>query len=174
MSTTSKKRKASSSDAADHDNKDISGVPGIANTLAPLNKHSRKEGNKCTATTVCNVKVEHLRPKYKDLREWCKEEGNLYIGRQGVVFIDKQRYPKTQSIWANPFKVGRDGPLPKVIEKFEKHIREMIASDPKTFDVETLRGHNLGCWCVSGVLSEHSTKVPVVCHGQVLMKIMNE
>jgi hypothetical protein len=90
------------------------------------------------------------------------------------VFIDKQRYPKKQSIWANPFKVGRDGPLPKVIEKFEKHIREKIASEPKTYDIQTLRGHNLGCWCVSGNASEHLTSVPVVCHGQVLMKIMNE
>jgi hypothetical protein len=76
MSTTiSKKRKASSSDDVDHCDRNAEVMASsAADTSAPLKKHAYKEGSKGTATTVCNVIVEYLRPKYKDLREWCEDE----------------------------------------------------------------------------------------------------
>jgi len=32
-----------------------------------------------------------------------------YIGRYGVVFINKERFPKKSSHWANPFTVKKKG-----------------------------------------------------------------
>jgi hypothetical protein len=39
------------------------------------------------------------------MKEWIKDPNNVYIGRAGVVFINKQQYPKQISILANPFKI---------------------------------------------------------------------
>ena len=65
--------------------------------------------------SLSNVKVAYIRPKYKNLEKWCDDKNNAYIGRSGIVFITKngkkERYPKNDSIWANPFKVGKDGEL---------------------------------------------------------------
>lgn len=61
------------------------------------------------STSVSNVKVQYIRPKYKNLKEWMDDPTNEYIGRAGAVFIDGKRFPKKASIWANPFKVGKDG-----------------------------------------------------------------
>ena len=62
------------------------------------------------------MKVQHIRPKgYENLRAWCTDESNEYIGRRGVVFIDKKRYPEEDSVWANPYKIGKDGDRDEVL-----------------------------------------------------------
>ena len=69
------------------------------------------------------MKVQHIRPKgYENLRAWCTDESNEYIGRRGVVFIDKKRYPEEDSVWANPYKIGKDGDRDEVLEKYEEYI----------------------------------------------------
>lgn len=73
-------------------------------------------------TTLCNVKVQYIRPKYKDLKDWMSDSENVYIGRGGIVFVDGARFPKMSSEWANPFKIGRDGDRREVIEKYETYI----------------------------------------------------
>ena len=60
-------------------------------------------------TKVVNVKVEFIRPKGNKtftLRDWMTNCDNVYIGRQGIIFVDKERFPKKSSIWANPFKIN--------------------------------------------------------------------
>lgn len=110
--------------------------------------------------SVVNCKVKFIRPKYNDLKEWCEDNNNVYIGRRGVVFIDKQRYPSDENIWANPFKVGKHGTREQVIEKY----RRMINQSPELMkELELLRGKNLGCWCA-----------PERCHGDVLLEILNK
>jgi hypothetical protein len=74
------------------------------------------------------VKVKNIRPQYKDLKEWADDSDNLYIGRRGGVFINrkghedkeeqKRRYPLTDSPFANPFKLGKEGDRDVVIEKY--------------------------------------------------------
>lgn len=49
---------------------------------------------------VVNVKVAYLRPKYQNLKEFCEGDDNVYVGRKGIVFINKERYTKKDSIWA--------------------------------------------------------------------------
>ena len=76
-------------------------------------------------TIIVNVKVQYIRPRYANLKEWVEDESNIYIGRGGVVFIDGQRFPKKQSIWANPFKV-QNNKNELVLPPYEKYIREKI------------------------------------------------
>jgi hypothetical protein len=64
---------------------------------------------------VVRVRVSDLRPKYNNLAEWMADANNVYIGRRGIVFIDGKRFPPTDSIWANPYKVGKDGDLNEVL-----------------------------------------------------------
>jgi len=115
--------------------------------------------------TVSNVKVKHIRPKYQDLKEWCEDESNLYIGRRGIVFVTiegkKQRYPPRDSIWANPFKIGKDGTREEVTKKYEEYVRELIQN--KKVDIKELEGKNLGCWCK-----------PDSCHGDILVQLVKE
>ena len=65
--------------------------------------------------SVVNVKVGNLRPKHNNLKEWMQEEGNVYIGRKGVVFIEGKRFPTESSDFANPYKIGKDGSREQVI-----------------------------------------------------------
>lgn len=72
--------------------------------------------------TVVNVKVQHIRPQYKDLRDWMEDDDNVYIGRRGVVFIDGRRFPDCDSPFANPFKIDRNTSRDQVISKYREHI----------------------------------------------------
>ena len=115
-------------------------------------------------TTVVNVKVKHIRPIFDNLKEWEKEEQHEYIGRGGVVFINGERYPKKNSKWHNPFKIGKNGlTREQVLVEYEKHLRKMI-EDPETKEeFLTLKNKTLGCWC-------HPDK----CHGDVIKEVLGE
>ena len=70
-------------------------------------------------TKVVNCKVKYIRALgFNNLKEWCDDENNIYIGRKGIVFVDtdkidengkkiKERFPKYNSLFANPFKVKK-------------------------------------------------------------------
>ena len=124
-------------------------------------------------TTVCNVKVAHIRPTYGNLKEWTDDPTNIYIGRPGVVFVNGSRFPKHASPWANPFKVGRDGSLSDVLDKYNVYIRSKIADEGLESELNDLEHHNLGCWCVPCTVEYNDTN-PIVCHGQILLQILNE
>lgn len=119
--------------------------------------------------SIWNVKVEYLRPcGYDNLEEWCKNSDNVYIGRKGIVFIKdengkKRRYPPTNSVWANPYKVGKDGTLIEVLLKYKTYIEGKIQRGE--CDLSELHGKNLGCWC-------KRPDVNVFCHGDILMYLM--
>ena len=113
----------------------------------------------CTTMSVVNVKVSHIRPSgFENLEEWISDPMNVYIGRKGIVFVGAQRFPKDNSPWANPFKVGRHGTREDVLEKYKKYITsnpELMARLPE------LRGKTLGCWCK-----------PEKCHGDILLELL--
>jgi hypothetical protein len=110
-----------------------------------------------TVGTVVNVKVKYIRPMHDNLREWMADEQNIYIGRSGIVFIDKRRYPEKNSTWANPFKVSKFGRTGCLI-KYEVYVQEMIKKHGIQW-LEPLIGKTLGCWCK-----------PDSCHGDILLK----
>ena len=109
--------------------------------------------------SVCNVKVAHIRPQHQNLKEWCEDPNNVYIGRRGIVFIDKVRYPTKDSIYANPYKVSKNLTREDVIRMYRDYIVKKISSGE--IDIEALRGKNLGCWCK-----------PEACHGDVLIELL--
>lgn len=116
--------------------------------------------NNCS-TNIVNCKVGFIRPEYNNLKEWIDDKKNVYIGRKGVVFVDGKRFPEENSIFANPYKVGKDGTREVVIDKYKKYIEEKMKTD-KTLvsELKLLKGKNLGCWCY-----------PEKCHGNVLVEL---
>jgi len=113
--------------------------------------------------SVVNCKVKYIRPKFNNLKEWMEDKNNYYIGRAGVVFVNKERYPKKQSIFANPFKVGKHGTREEVIEKYKIFIINKIETDKKIKNkLKKLKGKQLGCWCY-----------PEQCHGDILLELIN-
>jgi hypothetical protein len=114
--------------------------------------------------SIVNVKVNNIRPQYKNLEEWMKNENNVYIARKGIIFIDKKRFPTFDSIWHNPYKITEENTREMVIEKYEKYIREKLQKDKKLVcELVKLKGKNLGCWC-------HPEK----CHGDIILKLIEE
>lgn len=115
-------------------------------------------------TKVVNVKVKYIRPDFDNLKDWMKNENNEYIGRRGVVFVDKKRFPEKDSIWCNPFKIKGDKSREDVIREYEIYIRERLEKTEGLKDeLLKLKGKNLGCWCKE-----------LSCHGDVLVKIIND
>lgn len=115
-------------------------------------------------TKVVNVKVKHIRPKYNNLKEWMNDDNNVYIGRSGVVFIDKKRYPKNNSIFCNPFKIDSNNSREEVIKKYQDYIIKKIESDPSLIHILALyKGKTLGCWCK-----------PEQCHGDILVELIEK
>jgi hypothetical protein len=114
------------------------------------------------STNVVCVKVKSIRPRYQDLKKWMEDPHNVYIGRRGIVFIDKVRFPKEDSMWANPFKVGKDGTREEVINKYRNYINSQRKSGQITDQqLLELKGKTLGCWCK-----------PDPCHGDVLVEMI--
>ena len=79
--------------------------------------------------SIVNCKVSNIRPKYKNLQEWMDDPNNIYIGRKGVVFINKKRYPEKDSIWCNPYKINKTGNRDDVLNKYEIYIRNKLEKD---------------------------------------------
>ena len=113
--------------------------------------------------TSINCKVANIRPNYANLKEWMDDENNEYVGRSGVVFIDKQRFPKESSQFANPYKIGKDGPRDEVLNKYKKYITDKLSTDEfLRKELIKLKGKNLGCWCK-----------PENCHADILIELLN-
>lgn len=96
---------------------------------------------------------------------------NVYIGRSGIVFINKVRFPKKSSKFANPFKIG--GKIGRTKEKmtrddvlhlYKLHLENQIRHGKITKEeILTLKGKTLGCWCS-----------PEPCHGDIIVQMIRE
>lgn len=112
--------------------------------------------------SITNCKVQYIRPKYNNLKEWIDDDNNVYIGRHGIVFIEGKRFPSRSSNFANPFKIGKDGTREEVIIKYKKYIIERLNYDEKLKEeLLALKNKNLGCWCY-----------PELCHGNILIELI--
>ena len=114
--------------------------------------------------SVQNVKVKCIRPiGYDNLREWMEGAENVYVARRGVVFVDGVRYPMTDSPFANPYKIGRDGSRSDVLEKYREWLEKQVSDGTISPEmIESLRGKTLGCWCA-----------PEPCHAEILIDYLN-
>jgi hypothetical protein len=121
-------------------------------------------------TTVVCVKVNDIRPKYNNLEEWMNDPNNVYIARRGVVFVEKNgekyRFPKEDSIWANPFKITGTMTREIVINMYRNYIVDkLIRREICREQLLQLKGKTLGCWCKEG-----GQNIP--CHGDVLIELL--
>lgn len=114
------------------------------NIVGVYNHETRTSTNLTDLTTVV-----HLKRKDGVVVQDC----DIYIGRA----CNMGGWRLTQSKWHNPFTIKTHGE--KVFELYEEYIR----SSPVIKDIEELRGKRLGCWCA-----------PNRCHGDILVKILNE
>jgi cellular nucleic acid-binding protein len=121
-------------------------------------------------TKVVDVKVAYIRPRFDNLKEWCTDSDNIYISNKEIVTIynygiNMGKYPHEDSKWANPYKIPKDSSYTfrnSQLQKYKQYILEKIKEDPIKYNIEELRGKNLGCWC-------H----PERCHGDILIEILN-
>lgn len=123
---------------------------------------------------VVNVRVAHIRPRYHNLKEWCQDPNNVYIGRGSIVFIDGVRYPPTDSPFANPFKVPK-GAINSIsyVNAYRDYIINRLNNEPRLLEqLRQLRGKNLGCWCAEYNSNGVRTN-PGQCHGDILVDILN-
>lgn len=82
------------------------------------------------------------------------QDCDVYIGRA----CNRGGWDLPQSKWHNPFKFTTHGE--HTLALYEQHIRTSGLIN----DIEELRGKRLGCWCVPDK----------PCHGQILVKLLNE
>ncbi len=124
-------------------------------------------------THLCNAKVKFIRPKYANFREVLADTNNVYIGRHGRIFIDKKIFNYIGSIWANPYKVGRDGDLTMVLAKYKTYILQKIKDEKLQTELEQLKSKYLYCWCVPKTIA-HSDECGACCHGQVILDLIQD
>lgn len=80
--------------------------------------------------------------------------GAAYVGRANPA------YGLGRSRWANPYRVGPDGTLREVVERYA----DRLAGRPALLDAarRDLAGRTLACWCVPGP-----------CHASVLAWVVD-
>jgi Domain of unknown function (DUF4326) len=84
----------------------------------------------------------------------------VYVGRA----ISRRRLKG--SPWGNPFVVGKDGDLPKVLDLYRQYAEERMQREPDW--LEPLRGQDLVCWCQSP-----SDEVKKPCHAEIVRELAN-
>lgn len=158
----------------------MSSSSSSAASSASVFSDSKEDSKEARKTTVVNVKVAHIRPRFATLAEWMKEPNHVYIGRRGVIFVEGKRFPPHDSLWANPFKLSKPKSRPAklarsgkessaeaddrdaVIAKYRRYISDKLDSGEISIDLlQQLRGCVLGCWCK-----------PEKCHGDVLVELI--
>lgn len=88
--------------------------------------------------------------------------GHVKSNSEGVYCGRKWgKYP--DSLWGNPWHIGKDGTRDEVIERFSKYFHARLKID-KDFQEKTeeLRGKTLLCWCK-----------PKRCHCDVIAEYLN-
>ena len=113
---------------------------------------------------VINLKkVELNKLGYRDFEDWLNaSKDHVYIGRD----MSKHVRGANGSKWGNPFRAKNVNDRNDQQAKSERlrQYEEYIRSKPELMNsLEELRGKVLGCWCK-----------PEGCHGDVLMKLLNE
>jgi hypothetical protein len=114
-----------------------------------MEKKSKKKVYECEdGQVVRDSHVEALRLSgFKDLPDALARTGGLYVARGGVIFHNGVRYPAKDSVWCNPFKIGKHGTREEVIEKCKHYLGHRITTGE--LDLKELKDKVLFCWCQS-------------------------
>lgn len=113
------------------------------------------------------VKVGNLRKISNDdsitFEKWLENFDNIYIGRNGRIFINKQIFHYKDSIWKNPYNVEKYG-REECLKLYKEYILDKIKTDPLDYNITKLEGKNLGCWC----------NLNETCHSNILLNIIKQ
>jgi len=127
----------------------------------------------CKATIIndCMAFCDSLRmhgecPKFNppivvDIHKKFGNTYDIYIGR--ALNYPNATFPK--SIWANPYSFKKYGK--KSLDLYEQYIRKKVKENPEKYDILSLSGKVLGCWC-------KQTLPGGICHGDILVKLFQE
>ena len=91
-----------------------------------------------------------------------KHEYDVYIGRPS-----KWENPYTHKELNKTLAKEKTSSRTEAIEKYEDYLAESGLIN----DIEELKGKILGCWCCEGICDGSEDRI--VCHGQVLARILN-
>jgi hypothetical protein len=78
------------------------------------------------------------------------------------VYIGRQFRNYKASVFANPFKIGKNGTRNEVLMKYRSWFCERLKDASFKAEVEKLRGKRLGCWCK-----------PEPCHGDIVIEYLD-
>jgi hypothetical protein len=105
---------------------------------------------------VVNIRKKELNKRgYIDFNDWNQSENTIYIGRNMNVYVKGANKSK----WSNPYSVKKFGRT-KCLEMYEEYIR---SNTVLMNSLDELKNRELGCWCY-----------PEPCHGDILIKLLNE
>lgn len=114
-----------------------------------------------------SVKIEHLRKKYgpaMDLRRWLTDQRNVYVGRSGRLFIDKEIFHYQDSKWKNPYKVGTKPGQYSLNDSLNLYWQHLNSSGLIN-QIGELEGKVLGCFCDTASTTGENA---IDCHTKVL------
>jgi hypothetical protein len=119
-------------------------------------------------TNVVCIKVYNLRKEgFSDLEEWMNASGNVYTGRRGRIFIhangEQRIFHYKGSKWQNPFTLKKYD-LKKSLSLYVIYLFQTGL----IYDIEELRGKNLGCFCEK----HRDSNGNPTCHAQVLTDLL--
>ena len=138
-----------------------------------MGKNEKKEVK--TATKTQSIKVKHLRKTYgskMDLKKWLEDPNNVYVGRNGRIFIDGEIFHYPRSKWANPnaMEKGNKPTKKDYDENFKKYVSHLRKSGLLTKEhLDELRGKTLGCFCDTASTTDASC---MDCHTKVLLDLL--
>ena len=78
---------------------------------------------------------------------------DIYIGRR----MSMGGWKLAESIWANPFAIGRDGSRDEVLRKYREYV---VSRGSLMAQLPDIYGRVLACWCK-----------PADCHGDILAEL---
>lgn len=86
-----------------------------------------------------------------------------YIGRPTVRL--RRKYPRLvlDNPWQNPVRIKGDVTRERSVAEYRPYIIEQIRPDPEKYNLTSLIGGSVGCWCK-----------PQACHGDVLVELAAE
>ena len=106
---------------------------------------------------VINVRKKYLIVLgYENLVEWTKNENHIYISCNLTGYVEGANASK----WKNPYRKKKSVETYESLQKYEEYIKK----NKNLYDcLDELDGKILGCWCK-----------PKPCHGDILIKLLNE
>lgn len=107
--------------------------------------------NGITPTSLPRTTVVHV-------KDGCDE----YIGRAMPGYAP--------SVFQNDYRVGPDGTLDEVLEKYEVKLLARLEKEPDLrAALQRLKGKRIGCWCKR---RRDTSGQPKRCHGDLLVRLL--